>query len=190
MGLILYRCVWGGWQAEVIKSGLKGGFQSSTPRLSVAFAVAWHLWWPPSWRNTIRPLSPIHKARRVVECGAGCCCWSCWNGIRAEVTHGAQFPLPHLTALWTGQHGGNLIQIPNFGTTFGRREEHNPKCCFYSSLPSTYFNHKGSTFCRFSFTSRKCKCTVSHQRATMNDLRINQQLISWNDQLIEQSVRF
>lgn len=51
-------CALEGWRVEVAKSGPRGGLQSSTPRLWVAFDVARRLWWPRPWRNAARPPSP------------------------------------------------------------------------------------------------------------------------------------
>ena len=82
-------CVWEGCGGEVAKSGLKGGLQSSTPRLRVAFDVGRCLWWPQPWRNAAHPPSPITKPPEL------------WNAAQAAAG-------PAGMGLECGQHSSTL----------------------------------------------------------------------------------
>lgn len=70
-------CVLDGWWVEVAKSGLKGGLQSSTPRLWVAFDVVRRLWWPQPWRNAAHPPYPLTKPPEL------------WNAVQAAAAAAA-----------------------------------------------------------------------------------------------------
>lgn len=56
-----------GWGVEAAKSGLRGGLQSSTPWLWVAFDVVRHLWWARPWRNVTPP-----TLKSLQSCGMRC----------------------------------------------------------------------------------------------------------------------
>lgn len=110
------------------KSGLRGGLQSSTPRLWLAFEVTRCLWWLPPWRNAAHPPSPPKKPPEL------------WNAAQAAAAQPTGMGLeyrpilpflapPHLPplshpALCGGQHGGNLAQSVKFGAIVGRKGQY------------------------------------------------------------------
>lgn len=93
---------------EVAKSGLKGGLQSSTPRLWVAFDAARCLWWPQPRRNVAHPPSSLTRPPEL------------WNAARAASPAGMGLERRHPMAPWIPSFIPMPASVDNTDTTLSR----------------------------------------------------------------------